>query len=204
MRAVLALLVANFRSTLTTIALNQAVFQLRRVLDPGFRDGESPQYVLSTVDSVQLNPAHAVTDLDEFRRLSQAVQDPANKLSPEVADELVDLVRGEFLAELRYDDWAVRLRTAVHAEVRQTLLRIAKGDGHSNVDTAVRAACALLELDPYDEEAQLAMADQLTASGRRAAARKAIIGFAKKLRDDLDEAPSPELEAALARGRAAK
>jgi ATP/maltotriose-dependent transcriptional regulator MalT/DNA-binding SARP family transcriptional activator len=217
MRAVLALLVANFRSTLTremaleilwpasdpTSAvnnLNQAVFQLRRVLDPAFRDGESPQYILSTVDSVQLNPAHAVTDLDEFRRLSQVIQNAANGHSPEVEDELVDLVRGEFLAELRYDDWALRLRTAVHAEVRQTLLRIAKGDGQANVDTAVRAACALLELDPYDEEAQLAMADQLTASGRRVAARKAIIGFAKKLKEDLDEAPSAELQAALAAG----
>jgi DNA-binding SARP family transcriptional activator len=215
MRALLALLVANYRSTLTREmaldllwpesdpssainSLNQAVFQLRRVLDPGFRDGDSPQYILSTVDAVQLNPAHTVTDLDEFRRLAIEVQDGPETTRAERIGTLVDIVRGEFLAELRYDDWAVRMRTAVHAEVRDVLLPFAMRDVHSSVDLAIRAACALLELDPYDEEAQLAMAKQLDASGRRAAARTAILRFAKKLRDDLDEAPSRELEAALA------
>jgi DNA-binding SARP family transcriptional activator len=78
------------------------------------------------------------------------------------------------------------------------LLPIAMRQEHSSVDTAIRAACALLDLDPYDEEAQLAMAHQLDASGRRAAARAAVVRFAKKLKDDLDEAPSSELAAALA------
>jgi ATP/maltotriose-dependent transcriptional regulator MalT/DNA-binding SARP family transcriptional activator len=213
MRALLALLVANYRSTLTremvlellwpdsdpssaVNSLNQAVFQLRRVLDPTFRDGDSPQYVLSTVDAVHLNPAHTVTDLDEFRRLAQQ-GDGSGTAMAERMKRLVDIVRGEFLADLRYDDWALRMRTAVHAEVRQVLLPVARADGRGSVDTAVRAACALLELDPYDEEAQIAMARQLNASGRRAAARKAILRFAKKLKDDLDEAPSGELENAL-------
>jgi DNA-binding SARP family transcriptional activator len=215
MRALLALLVANYRSTLTREmaldllwpesdpssainSLNQAVFQLRRVLDPGFRDGDSPQYILSTVDAVQLNPAHTVTDLDEFRRLAIEVQAGRETARADRIGTLVDIVRGEFLAELRYEDWAVRMRTAVHAEVRAILLPIAMRDVHGSVDLAIRAACALLELDPYDEEAQLAMAKQLDASGRRAAARTAVLRFAKKLRDDLDESPSGELEAALA------
>lgn len=214
MRALLALLVANYRSTLTREmaldilwpesdpssainSLNQAVFQLRRVLDPSFRDGDSPQYVLSTVDALQLNPAHTVTDLDQFRRIADELGgesgDPIDRIAA-----LVDIVRGEFLAELRYEDWAIRLRTAVHAEVRNVLLPIAMGSGNASSDTAVRAACALLELDPYDEEAQLAMARQLDASGRRAAARTAILRFAKRLKDDLDERPSGDLAAALA------
>jgi DNA-binding SARP family transcriptional activator len=215
MRALLALLIANYRSTLTremaldllwpdsdpssaVNSLNQAVFQLRRVLDPSFRDGDSPQYVLSTVDAVQLNPAHTVTDLDDFRRLALEVQHGPHASRAELIAALVDIVRGEFLAELRYDDWAVRMRTSVHAEVREVLLPIAMRQEHSSVDTAIRAACALLDLDPYDEEAQLAMAHQLDASGRRAAARAAVVRFAKKLKDDLDEAPSSELAAALA------
>jgi DNA-binding SARP family transcriptional activator len=215
MRALLALLVANFRSTLTremaldllwpesdpasaVNSLNQAVFQLRRFLDPGFRDGESPQYVISTVDAVQLNPAHTVTDLDDFRRLALDIQGAPQAERVEGIATLVEFIRGEYLADLRYDDWAVRMRTAVHSEIRGVLLPIAKRDWSAPVETAVRAACALLELDPYDEEAQLAMVTQLNASGRRAAARTAILRFAKKLRDDLDEAPSTELAAALA------
>jgi ATP/maltotriose-dependent transcriptional regulator MalT/DNA-binding SARP family transcriptional activator len=214
MRALLALLVANYRSTLTremaldilwpesdpssaVNSLNQAVFQLRRVLEPSFRDGESPQYVLSTVDALQLNPAHTVTDLDQFRRIALELRDGSDDQAERITS-LVDMVRGEFLAELRYEDWAIRLRTAIHAEVRSVLLPIATGRENASADTAVRAACALLELDPYDEEAQLAMARQLDASGRRAAARSAILRFAKRLKDDLDEGPSKELAAALA------
>jgi ATP/maltotriose-dependent transcriptional regulator MalT/DNA-binding SARP family transcriptional activator len=212
MRALLALLVANYQSTLTremaldilwpesdpssaVNSLNQAVFQLRRVLDPAFRDGESPQYVLSTVDALQLNPEHTMTDLDQFRRISRELgEGPEDE---EHANSLIDIIRGEFLAELRYEDWAIRLRTSVHAEVRGALLPIAIGSASVSADTAVRAACALLELDPYDEEAQLAMARQLDASGRRAAARKAVLRFAKRLKDDLDEGPSRELAAVL-------
>jgi DNA-binding SARP family transcriptional activator len=213
MRALLALLIANYRSTLTREMaldllwpesdpssainnLNQAVFQLRRVLDPAFRDGDSPQYVVSTVDAVQLNPALTVTDLDEFRRLATDVsvdqKDQADRIRT-----LVEMIRGEFLADLRYDDWAVRMRTAVHSEVRQVLMPFATQDG-GNVDVGIRAACALLELDPYDEEAQLALAKRLDASGRRAAARKAVLRFAEKLKDDLDEPPSAEMAEALA------
>jgi ATP/maltotriose-dependent transcriptional regulator MalT/DNA-binding SARP family transcriptional activator len=213
MRALLALLVANYRSTLTremaldilwpesdpssaVNSLNQAVFQLRRVLEPSFRDGESPQYVLSTVDALQLNPAHTVTDLDQFRRIALELRHGTDGEAERITS-LVDMVRGEFLAELRYEDWAIRLRTSVHAEIRSVLLPIAMGRENASADTAVRAACALLELDPYDEEAQLAMARQLDASGRRAAARTAVLRFAKRLKDDLDEGPSTELAAVL-------
>jgi DNA-binding SARP family transcriptional activator len=215
MRALLALLIANYRSTLTREmaldllwpesdpssainSLNQAVFQLRRVLDPGFRDGDSPQYVLSSVDAVQLNPALTVTDLDEFRRLAAEIGTDPDDQRADHSRTLVEMIRGEFLADLRYDDWAVRMRTAVHSEVRQVLMPFARQDGGANVDIGIRAACALLELDPYDEEAQLALASRLDASGRRAAARKAVLRFAKKLKDDLDESPSAEMAEALA------
>jgi ATP/maltotriose-dependent transcriptional regulator MalT/DNA-binding SARP family transcriptional activator len=215
MRALLALLIANYRSTLTREmaldllwpesepssainSLNQAVFQLRRVLDPGFRDGDSPQYVLSSVDAVQLNPALTVTDLDEFRRLAAEIGTDPDDQRADHSRTLVEMIRGEFLADLRYDDWAVRMRTAVHSEVRQVLMPFARQDGGANVDIGIRAACALLELDPYDEEAQLALARRLDASGRRAAARKAVLRFAKKLKDDLDESPSAEMADALA------
>jgi DNA-binding SARP family transcriptional activator/tetratricopeptide (TPR) repeat protein len=215
MRALLALLVANFRSTLTREmaleilwpesdpasainSLNQAVFQLRRALDPEFKDGESPAYVLSSVDSVQLNPELVVTDLDEFRRIASEPWSGGEATNAEQVTSLVDIVRGEFLAELRYEDWTAQVRTTVNSEVREVLLPVATGQRPANPDVAVRAASSLLELDPYDEGAELALARQLHASGRRSAARAAIVRFAKKLKDDLDETPSEELTSTLA------
>ncbi|MEX1072773.1 MAG: hypothetical protein WED86_03650 [Chloroflexota bacterium] len=213
LRGLLGLLVANFRTTLArelvmeilwpeadpasaVNSLNQTVFQLRRVLDPEYRDGESPQYLLSSVDAVQLNPDLVMTDLDEFRSLAAEVRGVHVPSATAIAT-LVGIVRGEFLSDLRYEDWASRIRMAVHAEVRETLLPTIQPERTGSPDLAVRVACALLELDHYDETVQLALVEQLAASGRRPAARAAILDFARRLQVDLDEPPSVELSAAL-------
>jgi hypothetical protein len=110
---------------------------------------------------------------------------------------LIDLIRGEFLAELRYEDWAVRVQTSVHAEVREPLLRLASRD--KNADLAVRAACALLGLDPFDEAAQVALAAQLKVGGRPLAARLALARYARQLDDEeLADAATPELTELMA------
>jgi DNA-binding SARP family transcriptional activator len=107
------------------------------------------------------------------------------------------LVRGEFLAELRYDDWAARVQTAIHAEVRDVLMPIASGMAGISADLSVRAACALIELDAFDEAAHIAMASQMTAAGRRVAARTALKRYAQQLEEDLAEPASPELLTAM-------
>jgi DNA-binding SARP family transcriptional activator len=56
----------------------------------------------------------------------------------------------------------------------------------------VRAACARLALDEFDEEAQFALVRQLAASGKRRAAKIAAERYLERLRTDLDEEPTPE------------
>ena len=58
---------------------------------------------------------------------------------------------------------------------------------------SVNAAAALIALDPYDEAAILALADGLSRSGRRVAARDLIVDYARRLQAELDEPISPEL-----------
>jgi len=101
-------------------------------------------------------------------------------------------VRGEFLTDLKYEEWMPSIEIAIHSEVRQLLLPLAQGDADSP-DLAIRAASSLVLLDEFDEAATLAMARQLSAAGRRQAARDVILRFAAKVRDELDESPSPEL-----------
>jgi DNA-binding SARP family transcriptional activator len=205
MRTLLGLLVAYSGSTLTRDMaldimwpeadpgaavnnLNQTVFQLRRAIDPTYRDGESPLYVISTVESVQLNPDLVRTDLEEFRRLSGGAREPetANERI-RIASALVDLIRGEFLADLKYEDWASRMQTAVHAEVRELLMPMAAGPMSASPDLSVRAACALIALDEFDEGAHVAMARQLAAAGKRRSARVAITRFAQRLEEEFAE-----------------
>lgn len=200
MRMLLGLMVAHAGSTLTrdmaldimwpdsdpaaaVNSLNQTVFQLRRAIDAEYRDGESAPYLISTVDTVQLNPELVRTDLQEFRRLAS----DGPMTSEASATSLLDLVRGEFLAELKYEDWAMRIQTAVHAEVRGYLLPIATGARQTTNDLSVRAACALVALDAFDEAAHVAMARQLIASGRRSAARESITSFAHRLEEEFSE-----------------
>jgi ATP/maltotriose-dependent transcriptional regulator MalT/DNA-binding SARP family transcriptional activator len=214
MRTLLGLLVAYSGTTLTrdllidimwpdsdpsaaVNSLNQTVFQLRRAIDPEYRDGESASYVISTVDVVQFNSELVLTDLQQFRKLATRLD------RPEVGDQapdptaLVELIGGEFLADLKYDDWASRLQMSVHAEVRDVLLQVATGRPDVSADLSVRAACALVELDAFDEAAHIAMAGQLNVSGKRVAAKFALQRYVRRLKEDFAEPASPELLKAM-------
>jgi ATP/maltotriose-dependent transcriptional regulator MalT/DNA-binding SARP family transcriptional activator len=211
-RLLLGLLVANYDGGLTRDqaidalwpeadpasainSLNQTVFQLRRLIEPSYREGESAQYVISNVDAVQLNRDLVVTDLAVMRQLRDELLSPANQAHrTEVIHQLVDLVRGEYLADLKYEDWVSQAQMRVHSEVRGTLLPIAQGDILAGGDEwAFKAGCALVSLDAYDEEAHVAMVRHLSASGRRGQARTLAHGFAERLRTELEEEPSQEL-----------
>jgi DNA-binding SARP family transcriptional activator len=78
----------------------------------------------------------------------------------------------------------------VHNEVRAQLLPIAVRPGVSfNVQVATDAASALVAMDPYDEAATLALADCLSSSGRRIAARELLVRYAEDVRSELEESP---------------
>jgi DNA-binding SARP family transcriptional activator len=211
-RLLLGLLVANYDGGLTRDqaidalwpdadpssainSLNQTVFQLRRLIEPGYREGESPQYVISNVDAVQLNHDLVETDLAALRDLRAALNRPADVASrTDVVHQIVDLVRGEYLADLKYEDWVSPAQLSVHSEIRSILLPIARGEVLGRTDEwAFKAGCALISLDAYDEEAHVAVVRHLSSSGRRRQARALAHGFAERLRTDLDEDPSEEL-----------
>jgi LuxR family maltose regulon positive regulatory protein len=211
-RLLLGLLVANFDGGLTrdqaidilwpdadpasaVNSLNQTVFQLRRLIEPNYREGESPQYVISNVDAVQLNTDLVATDLAAIRRLRGELTMPSDSASRvALIHQIVDLVRGEFLADLKYEDWVGHAQLRVHSEIRSALLPIARGELLDHGDEwAFKAGCSLVALDPYDEDAHVAMIRHLSASGRRSQARALASGFADRLRTDLEEEPSEQL-----------
>jgi DNA-binding SARP family transcriptional activator len=114
-----------------------------------------------------------------------------------VAKRSINLIRGEFLADLVYEEWSLTHQIRVHSEVRDLLLPIAMASpGEFDPDVSLQAASALLMLDPWDERAVVAMAGGLAQSGRRVAARNFITDFASKYERELDEEPSEELRRA--------
>lgn len=197
--AVLELLWPESSASAATNSLNQTVYMLRRSFEPNYRDGETPPYIESTADLVSLQSHLVATDLDEFRRLGARLREsPAQHVVRDAIERMVGLIRGEFLADLRYEDWVGRVQPQVHAEIRHTLLPVASAATSAiGDDLAIRAASALISLDEFDEQAYLAIAERLSSSGRRIAAREVITRYARKLRAELDEPPSADLVGAL-------
>lgn len=174
-------------------SLNQTVFQLRRYIDAGYRMGESPEYVISTADLISLNPDLIRTDLDEIRALPDRLRNCDWQQRQAIARRAIDLVRGVFLADLPYEDWASVQQLAIHGEVREYLFPIASAPSTLfEADIAERAATALILLDPFDEPAILALAETLSRTGRRVAARALMIDFVQRLRAEISEDPSPQ------------
>jgi DNA-binding SARP family transcriptional activator len=173
-------------------SLNQAVFQLRRLLDPAYRDGDSPLYILSSAESVELSPDLVRTDLAEVRRLIRRSAGAANAAQErELVAETVQLIRGEFVPELKYEDWAAPVRATIHSELRAVLLPVAERDRYvADPEVAVQAALALIRLDEFDERAQAALALALAEGGRGVAGKESITRFAAKVRREYDEEPS--------------
>ncbi len=178
--------------------LNQTVFQLRRYLDPGYRQGESPEYVISSADQVALSDDLVHTDIEVVRRLGDKLANVGWVQRQAIASKALALVEGEFLADLRYESWATRLQVGVHNEVRARLLPIAlQSDGMFDVQVSTDAATALVSMDPFDEAATLALAECLSRSGRRMAARELLVRYAEQVRAELDEDPSKRLADAV-------
>ena len=73
-----------------------------------------------------------------------------------------------------YADWTAALREqarAAYLRATRTLARLARHDG--DTDRVVGHLLAILERDPYDEEAHRAMVGTLVAAGRHGEGRRA-------------------------------
>lgn len=172
-------------------SLNQAVFQLRRLLDPSYHAGESAEYVVSNAELVGFNAQLVQTDLEELRRFPSLIADSDWRRRQALAEKTLDLLRGEYLGDLRYDDWAGRLQVSVHGEVRRVLLPIAAaGSNEYRSEIAARAAEILLGLDPYDDAAVVALATAVASGGRKVAARGIVAEYVTRVQNEFQELPS--------------
>jgi DNA-binding SARP family transcriptional activator/tetratricopeptide (TPR) repeat protein len=179
-------------------SLNQSVFQLRRILDPDYRDGCSAPYVVSTLDSVGLNPDLVRTDLQEIRKRKGVLVLESGNQRRQI-DEILDFLRGDYLAQVRYEDWAEPIRGRVNAEMADLLYPLLK-----SVDPrqGIRVAHALIGLDPWDEVAHQTLWEHLAATGRRTTARRAAEDFVARYTAEYGEPPPKILREAANRAGA--
>ena len=167
-------------------SLHQTIYFLRRVFEPGYREGMSAGYVLFDGEVVSLS-----SDLVDSasRRCWKNLREYATD-SEEGAVRLLQLYRGKYALDFAYEDWASSYRENLHAAVlaRVEAAMVASSTSGST-DAALRLAHSLLAIDPAADAIELALLRIYKSSERHAAAAEQYAHYAALVRDELGADP---------------
>lgn len=174
--------------------LSVALSTLRGVLDPQ-KASEPDAYVGADRATVWLDAARVAPDTEAFLR---EARDGIRAIDQDHRAAGVTLLRaaearysGDFLEEDVYADWAADLREesrATYVRVVRLLARLAAQDG--DADAAATYLLRILQRDPYDERAHLALVRTLSQSGSHGEARRAYRTYVARM-EELEIEPSP-------------
>lgn len=170
---------------------------LRTVLDPD-RSAAIDQFVIAERSGIALDPTWVRIDVEEFlvdvahgcRRYEQGSFEQAES----VLAAATSAYAGDPFDDEPYADWTAPLREqarAAHLRALRTLARLARHDG--DTDRVVAHLLAILERDPYDEEAHRAMVVALASAGRHGEARRAHTRYRDAMRTIGAPAPDESL-----------
>ena len=161
---------------LVTRRLSVALTTIRAVLDPD-KQHPADRFVIGDNDAVRLDLTNVPIDVEQF--LATAADGLAAYTRDGDGDATAILAtaassyRGDFLEEDPYEDWAAPLRDearATYVAVVRALAEAATRAG--DVDEAVRNHMRILEKDPWDENAHLALVEILERAGRHGEAHR--------------------------------
>jgi DNA-binding SARP family transcriptional activator len=175
--------------TVALNSLNQTIYFLRRVFEPGFREDTSPGYVRHESDVVWLDRQLVSS---RSQRCADFIRSLGPRPSPEQVDHLTASYQGRFALDFAYEEWAVAYRDGLHASYLQVVENAVGQDmetGHWNrgITTARRA----LSIDPEAEQVEASLVRLLRLSGAHAAAAEQYEHYATVLREGLGIEPPP-------------
>ena len=181
-------------------SLRVTVSLLRRVLELDLGRGSDSRYILQRRPGYSFDrQVDCWVDTWEFeahRNKAEAAREAGD--SDEAINEYraaLDLLRGEFLAEEPYEDWAMEARQ----EWEERRFSIFSGlaeclalRGHFT--EAIEACERALPFDGYREELHRRLMLYHYCAGEQGVALRMYRDYARMLKEDLDTAPSPDLE----------
>jgi DNA-binding SARP family transcriptional activator len=171
----------------TTRRLSVALATVRAVLDPE-KSHPPDHFVIGDKDAIRLDLATVPVDVETF--LAAATEGLARYGEGDTHDAEVRLMaaerayEGDFLEEDRYEDWATPLRE----EARTTYISVlraqaALAETSRRPDDAVRRWLRILEMDPWDEGAHLALVGTMERAGRHGEARRRYLAYASRMEE---------------------
>jgi ATP/maltotriose-dependent transcriptional regulator MalT/DNA-binding SARP family transcriptional activator len=174
--------------------LSVALTTVRGVLDPERRFA-AEKFVAGDKDSVWLNLGSVDVDLERFLAAAGgglgAVRLGDTATGIPALEEAAAAYSGDFLEENLYDDWAVPARE----DARATYVAVARAlalAAASRDDSDVAAAYFLriLQVDRYDEQANLGLVGTLADTGRHGEAHRHYLNY-RRVMDELGVEPAP-------------
>jgi ATP/maltotriose-dependent transcriptional regulator MalT/DNA-binding SARP family transcriptional activator len=182
--------------------LSVALSTIRKVLDPGRRHPPD-HYVVADAQTIALRLDRVDVDLIEFLRIADRAIDLAAKGDRDAAEAPLRQARqiyaGDFLEEDLYEEWAVEAREEARSRlltVLRLLARLATDRGDD--ESAGQYLGQLLERDPYDEDAWLALIAGQLRLRRHGEARRRYAAYARRM-GELDVVPVALVNAASRR-----
>jgi len=179
--------------------LSVALSIIRKILDPGRRHPPD-HYVVADARTIALRLDRVDVDLIEFLRVADEAIDLMAKGDHAAAEAPLRRARqvyaGDFLEEDLYEEWAVEAREEARSRlltVLRLLARLAAGRGDD--ESAGQYLGQLLERDPYDEHAWLALIAGQLRLRRHGEARRRYAAYARRM-GELDIVPVALTDAA--------
>ncbi len=184
--------------------LSVALSVLRSVLDPERRFA-ADSFVSGGTAGVTLRVDALPVDVDEFLADADAgltlVRGGDHGAARERLLAAEAAYAGDFLEEDAYADWAVPLREearVAYIAVAHALAQLATDAG--DLDESARYLLRVLERDPYDERAHLALVETLAQAGHHGEARRCYATYAARM-DEIGVEAAPYAPASVrARG----
>jgi DNA-binding SARP family transcriptional activator len=162
-----------------------AASTVRAVLDPD-KAHPNDHFLAGDADTLWVVLDHLWVDVDHF--LAEA--DAGLRSRGQELWEAERMYRGDFLEEDLYEDWAQPLREEARATYLAVLRARAETVQERGTDAAVVAQLKILEVDPWDEAAHLAIVAALTEAGRHGEARRAHRRYCDRM-EDIGVVPTP-------------
>jgi DNA-binding SARP family transcriptional activator/tetratricopeptide (TPR) repeat protein len=167
--------------------LSVALSLLRAVLDPERRFGPE-HYVAGGKTGVTLHLDVLPVDVEEFLADAEAGLSLVRQGSEEEARERLLAAEaayaGDFLEEDAYQEWAAVLREearVAYVAVAHALAELAGRGG--DLDGSARYLLHVIERDPYDEKAHLALVATLAGAGHHGEARRCYATYSARMEE---------------------
>ncbi len=170
-------------------SLNQTVYFLRRVFEPGYRDDVSPEYVHHSSDLLWLD-SELVTSRSRLCR--DLIRRSGPTPTPAEVETISQTYSDRFALDFTYEEWASAYRDSLHAAYLEVVERAIHQDTNSgHFERGISIARRAIDVDPEAEHVEFALLRLYRLTGAHAAAAEQYGHYSAMVREELGVEPPP-------------